>query len=153
MFRFATDNIETLYSHSGAPEDVVPLECDAVCVTEWYQTIRRTEVSSWRWSSWLAPLYFFLQSNFVSIAKLQFFTESFSIPQGYPPSPPGSPRASPLGSPLQMKCVRIKLLAAKVTKLYNLKLYQNYIHWGSKGSWGCLRTWCWGEYLDRGGTR
>jgi hypothetical protein len=26
-------------------------------------------------------------------------------------------------------------------------------HWGRKGSWGCLRTWCWGEYLDRGGTR
>ena len=26
-------------------------------------------------------------------------------------------------------------------------------HWGRKGSWGCLRTWRWGEYLDRGGTR
>jgi len=24
---------------------------------------------------------------------------------------------------------------------------------GRKGSWGFLRTWCWGEYLDRGGTR
>ena len=21
-------------------------------------------------------------------------------------------------------------------------------HWGRKGSWGCLRTWCWGEYLE-----
>ena len=26
-------------------------------------------------------------------------------------------------------------------------------HWGRKGSWGCLRIWCWGEYLDLGGTR
>ena len=26
-------------------------------------------------------------------------------------------------------------------------------HCGRKGSWGCLRTWCWGEYLDLGGTR
>ena len=26
-------------------------------------------------------------------------------------------------------------------------------HWGRKGSWGCLRTWCWGEYLDLGVTR
>ena len=24
---------------------------------------------------------------------------------------------------------------------------------GRKGSWGCLRTWCWGKYLDWGGTR
>ena len=24
-------------------------------------------------------------------------------------------------------------------------------HCGRKGSWGCLRTWCWGEYLDLGG--
>jgi hypothetical protein len=24
-------------------------------------------------------------------------------------------------------------------------------HYGRKRSWGCLRTWCWGEYLDRGG--
>ena len=26
-------------------------------------------------------------------------------------------------------------------------------HCGRKGSWGCLRTWCWLEYLDLGGTR
>ena len=26
-------------------------------------------------------------------------------------------------------------------------------HCGRKGSWGCLRTWCWGEYFDLGGTR
>ena len=26
-------------------------------------------------------------------------------------------------------------------------------HCGRKGSWGCLRTRCWGEYLDLGGTR
>ena len=24
---------------------------------------------------------------------------------------------------------------------------------GRKESWGCLRTWCWGEYLDLGRTR
>ena len=34
-----------------------------------------------------------------------------------------------------------------------------FVHWilrwhcGRKGSWGCLRTWCWGEYLDLGGTK
>ena len=26
-------------------------------------------------------------------------------------------------------------------------------HCGRKGSWVCLRTWCWGEYLDLGGAR
>ena len=26
-------------------------------------------------------------------------------------------------------------------------------HWGRKGSWECLRIWCWGEYLDLAGTR
>ena len=26
-------------------------------------------------------------------------------------------------------------------------------NWGMKAGWGCLRIWCWGEYLGLGGTR
>ena len=97
-----------LHSHSGASEDAVLLEFDAVCLTEWNPTFRQTVVPSYRSKSRLALLYFFLQSNTMLIATFQVATASFSTT---PPTP-------------QIKCIKIKPLAAKATKLYNLKLCQ-----------------------------
>jgi hypothetical protein len=45
-FCLTTNIIEILYSHSGAPEDAVLLECDALCLTEWYPTFRQTVLPS-----------------------------------------------------------------------------------------------------------
>ena len=53
---------------------------------------------------------------------------------------------------------RLVLLSTEhhYTLYFNLvMLHHEFGRWqcGRKGSWGCLRIWCWGEYLDLGGTR
>ena len=58
-----------------------------------------------------------------------------------------------LSSMLLSKNLKIKVYKTIILPvvLYGVKLGR--WHCGRKGSWGCLRTWCWGEYLDLGGTR
>jgi len=67
----------------------------------------------------------------------------------------GVVRASPnpqAGGPPLVGCPRLLIQFIRSYPPYR-KQFPGRWHCGRKGSWWCLRTWCWGEYLDRGGTR
>ena len=58
-----------------------------------------------------------------------------------------------VSSRLLSKNLKIKIYRTILCLLFCMGVKLGRWHCGRKGSWGCLSTWCWGEYLDLGGTR
>ena len=58
-----------------------------------------------------------------------------------------------VSSRLLSKNLKIKIYRTIILPVICMGVKLGRWHCGRKGSWGCLRTWCWGEYLDLGGTR
>jgi len=59
---------------------------------------------------------------------------------------------NPLSSRLPSKNLKIKIYRTIILPVVLYGCETGRWHCGRKGSWGCLRIWCW-EYLDLGGTR
>ena len=58
-----------------------------------------------------------------------------------------------LSSRLLSKNLKIKIYVTIIFLLFCMGVKLGHWQCGRKESWGCLRTWCWGEYLDLGGMR